>query len=75
MDAWTAALDFVKANAMPRLLFTHLGTEIAATNTVLLLPLHAADGESMKILGALFRQGTFDPDLKVENLSVREISN
>ena len=75
MDAWLAALDFVKTNAAPRLLFSHLGTEVPATNTVLLLPLHTPDGEKMKILGALFRQGAFDPNLKVKNLSVREISN
>jgi hypothetical protein len=75
MEAWTAALDFVKTNAKPRLLFSHLGSGIPATNTLLLLPLRTAEAEKMKILGALFRQGAFDPDLKVENLSVREIPN
>jgi hypothetical protein len=71
---WLDALDFVKTNRTPRLLFSHLGTEIPAINMVLLLPLHTPDGERMKILGALFRQGAFDPNLKVENLSVREIT-
>ena len=72
-DPWLAALDYVRTNCAPRLLFSRLGTEIPSTNTVLLLPLHPAEGEKMKILGALFRQGTFDPDLSVENLSIREI--
>ncbi|HTJ65145.1 MAG TPA: PAS domain-containing protein [Alphaproteobacteria bacterium] len=71
--AWLDALDFVKTNRTPRLLYSHLGTEIPAINTLLLLPLHTPDGEKTKILGALFRQGAFDPALKVENLSVREV--
>jgi hypothetical protein len=70
---WIAALDFVRDNRTPRLLFSSLGTQPAATNTVLLLPLRAAPGENMKILGALFRQGAFDAKLTVDNLSVREI--
>jgi hypothetical protein len=70
---WLAALDFVRDNGTPRLLFSSLGTQPAATNTVLLLPLRVPVGEKMKILGALFRQGAFDANLKVDNLSVREI--
>jgi hypothetical protein len=70
---WIAALDFVRDNGTPRLLFSSLGTQPAATNTVLLLPLRKTAGGNMKILGALFRQGAFDPNLKVDNLSVREI--
>ncbi len=70
---WLAALDFVRDHRMPRLLFSSLGTQPTATNTVLLLPLCAGTGENMKILGALFRQGAFDANLKVDNLSVREI--
>ena len=72
-NEWMAALEFVKDRQTPRLLFSILGTEPAATNTVLLLPLSAAAGENMKILGALFRQGAFDPKLMADNLSVREI--
>jgi hypothetical protein len=71
---WLAALDFVRDNGTPRLLFSSLGTQPAATNTVLLLPLRQPAGENMKILGALFRQGAFDPNLKIDNLSVREIT-
>jgi hypothetical protein len=70
---WLAALDFVRDTLTPRLLFSSLGTQPPATNTVLLLPLRASAGENMKILGALFRQGAFDGNLKVDNLSVREI--
>jgi hypothetical protein len=70
---WIAALDFVRDKRAPRLLFSSLGTQPAATNTVLVLPLRAAAGENMKILGALFRQGAFDAKLNVDNLSIREI--
>lgn len=74
MDDWLATLDFVKASRIPRMMYSHFAEEVAARNIVLLLPLHAREGEEMMILVGSFYKGRIDPARKIEGISVVEVT-
>ncbi len=71
---WLGALDFVRINQIPRLVFVHFPQEVKAKNIVLLLLLHVAPGEAPKILVGSFYKGHFEPGTKVEGISVLEVA-
>ncbi len=74
VDEWIETLDFVRRTQTPRVIFAHFPQETNVKNIVLLLPLHATPGETEQILVGSFYKGRFEPGIRVEGLSVLEVS-
>ena len=72
-STWISALEFVKQKQQPQLLIYRFGPQVNARQAVLLLPLSAAPGGVLKILGGAFADGDFPPGLQVDGVSVQEV--
>jgi hypothetical protein len=74
MPQWVEALDFVRLNQIPRLIVSHFAGDAVVKNIVLVLPLHAPDGTAAKLLVGSFYRGNFTLGMRIEGVSVREMS-